>query len=41
MLKRTSLLAGIIAATACRMTPSPPAVPVQGANSEVSAFAGE
>ena len=41
MLKRTSLFAGIIAASACRMTPPPPAVPVQGADSEVSAFSGE
>ena len=41
MLKRTSLFAGIIAVAACRITPPPPAVPVQGANSEVSAFSGE
>jgi hypothetical protein len=41
MLKRTSLFAGVIAASACRMTPPPPAVPVQGADSEVSAFSGE
>ena len=41
MLKRTSLFAGIIAATACYITPPPPAVPVQGEESEISAFTGE
>jgi hypothetical protein len=39
MLKR--LFAGIILAGACRMTPAPPAVPVQGAQEEISAFSGE
>ena len=41
MLKRTSLFAGIIATTACQIVPPPPAVPVQGEQSEISAFAGE
>lgn len=41
MLKRIGLYATIVTAGACRMAPSPPAVPVQGADEAISAFAGE
>jgi hypothetical protein len=41
MLKRLDLFVGIILAGACRMTPAPPAVPVQGGDEEISAFSGE
>jgi hypothetical protein len=35
------LFAGIILTGACRMTPAAPAVPVQGAQEEISAFSGD
>ena len=41
MLKPLGLFAGIIVAGACRMTPAPPAVPVQGGDEEISAFSGD
>jgi hypothetical protein len=40
-MKGSLLLASIIAVAACRMTPAPPPVPVQGAAEAVSAFSGD
>lgn len=41
-MKHTLLLIGVLAAlTSCRLTPTPPPVPVQGTDDDVSAFAGE
>lgn len=40
-MKRSLFLVGIIAIVSCRMTPSPPAVPVQGTAEDVAAFSGE
>jgi hypothetical protein len=37
----TLLLAGLIAAASCRLTPSPQPVPVQGAHEDVSEFSGD
>ena len=41
MLTRLGLFAGIILTGACRVTPAPPPVPVQGSDEEISAFSGE
>ena len=41
MVRGLLLLAGIIGAGACRMAPSAPPVPVQGADEDISAFTGE
>ena len=40
-MRGTLLLAGIVAAASCRLTPSPQPVPVQGAHEDVSEFSGD
>ena len=40
-MKYVQLFSGIILAAACRMTPAPPPVPVQGGDEAISAFSGE
>lgn len=41
MFRGLVLVAGLIGAGACRVEPSPPPVPVEGAEEDVSAFTGE
>lgn len=41
MFRGLVLVAGLLGASACRVGPSPPPVPVEGAEEDVSAFTGE
>jgi len=41
MIRGLFLLVSMLGAGACRMAPSPPPVPVEGADEEISAFTGE
>lgn len=40
-MKGSCILVGIVTVTSCRMTPSPPPVPVQGTEQDVASIAGE